>query len=325
MKQHYIHEHRIYSNHNMFYLYFEFIGYTMSLIETTTNVNLDLSMYPSFVSALFVKDDNKWIKIAGYRIGATIYSYNNTIICEECDEHSFSEWSGLWFNPNNYMYCIKKNREQVLELINYYKGLRIIVSSFDRPFILALTFLSRNTSFHQNVRCWSKIIFNWLEYFEVNTIRRRIEKISKRSYQLNQLLNVIDYFPSINFDNNPWKLRRDLMEIKYMGPKVIDAFLLFGGYSTVFAPVDIHLRRFSTGLKLIPSDVELIMPSKKYCLEYDAFCPQCPLRDKCVFGVFRSLYGCLSGFLQTIAYVHDRLWCSKNKCFTCPFSTICFR
>ena len=160
MKQHYIHEHRIYSNHNMFYLYFEFIGYTMSLIETTTNVNLDLSMYPSFVSALFVKDDNKWIKIAGYRIGATIYSYNNTIICEECDEHSFSEWSGLWFNPNNYMYCIKKNREQVLELINYYKGLRIIVSSFDRPFILALTFLSRNTSFHQNVRCWSKIIFN---------------------------------------------------------------------------------------------------------------------------------------------------------------------
>ncbi len=282
-------------------------------------------MYPSFISALFVKNDNKWIKIAGYRIGASIYSRNNTIICEGCDNLSFNEWTGLWFNPDNYVHCINKNRKQVLDLIKYYKGLRIVVSSFDRPFVLALTFLSRNTNFHQNVRRWSKTIFNGLEYFEVSVIKRRIEKISKRSYQLNQLLNVIDSFPSINFNNDPWRLRRDLMEVKYMGPKVIDAFLLFGGYSTVFAPADIHLRGFSTRLKLIPNDVKLIMPSKKYCMEYDAFCPQCPLRDKCIFGIFISLYGCLSGFLQTIAYVHDSLWCSKNKCFACPFNTICLK
>lgn len=296
----------------------------MYLIKTTVKINLELSMYPSFVSALFTKNNTKWVKTAGYRIGATIYSHNNVILCRGCDNQSFREWIGLRFNVDkNLIQSIKTNRKIVIGLVDYYKDLRIITSSFDRPFILALTFLSRNTSFHQNVKRWSKIIFNGLECFDIDIIKKRIEKMDKRSYQLNQLLSIIDEFSSIKFDDNPWRLRRDLMEIKYMGPKVVDAFLLFGGYSPVFAPADIHLRRFSKKLKLIPRDRELVMPNRKICLEHDAFCPQCPLRDRCIFGVFRSLYGGLSGFLQTIAYVHDSLWCSRNKCLVCPFNTIC--
>ncbi len=241
-------------------------GYAMSTISiSANNIDLDLSMYPSFVSALFIKQRNKWIKIAGYGIGAEIAVKSSKIICKGCDRRSFSEWTGLWFNPNDYIQYISKSfAEKTSKLIKYYNNLRIIVSSRDKPFILTLTFLSRNTDYHRNVRRWSRIIFNNLEYFEPHIIAKRINSMSKRSFQLNQLLEILDEISSINFDRNPWILRRELMEIKYLGPKVVDAFLLFSGYDTIFTPSDIHLRRFSLKIGLIKND-KIIVPSKKYC------------------------------------------------------------
>ena len=293
-----------------------------SVKKLYSDIDLELSMYPSFVSALFVRKDNAWIKIAGYNLGAILKETRNTLSCKGCSEEAFKEWTGLWFNPFEHLNEIGYKSKTIFKIINSYRRLRIIVSSFDRPFILVLTFLSRNTDYHRNVRRWARYLFNSLESFETDTIRRRLNTIKSRSYQLRQLHEILESLSDIDFKKNSWKLRRELMEIKYIGPKVVDAFLLFSKYDTIFTPSNIHLRRFATRLRLI-NDKELIVPSKKQCLGYDAYCPQCPLREKCITGFFNLMYGRLSGFIQTIAYVHDSLWCSKNKCHVCPFRDIC--
>ncbi len=293
-----------------------------SIKKLYSDIDLELSMYPSFVSALFVRKDNAWIKIAGYNLGAIIKETRNTLSCKGCSEEAFKEWTGLWFNPFEHLSKIEYKSKTIFKITNSYRRLRIIVSSFDRPFILVLTFLSRNTSYHRNVRRWARYLFDGLESFETYTVKRRLNTIKSRSYQLRQLHEILESLSDIDFKKNSWKLRRELMEIKYIGPKVVDAFLLFSKYDTIFTPSDIHLRRFATRLRLI-NDKELIVPSKKQCLGYDAHCPQCPLREKCITGFFNLMYGRLSGFIQTIAYVHDSLWCSKNKCHFCPFRDIC--
>ncbi len=287
-------------------------------------IDLRLSLYPSFASALFIQLDNETLlKDLGYGKGLKIRVRCNEVVCEGvlCDDELIKEWIGIWFNPYDYLDKVKRSRRWIIEkLINLYNGVRIITSSIDWKIILAAVFLSRRTDYHVNVVRWIKTIFKDTYIENTDTIIERID-VAGKSYQLKQLKLSIDSLFNVNFNEEPWILRRELLLRKYVGPKVVDAFLLFTKKGSVFTPSDIHYQRFVKNLNLV--NRKLGIPMKNMCLRYGANCFDCPFRDNCLTGWSISVFGELSGWVQTIAYIHDKMFCSRKLCMKCGLRDLC--
>ena len=294
-------------------------------IKLNRRINIPLSLYPSFASTLFrVEYSNSNVtltKLIGYSVGAKITVAKNEVVCEgTCKPELLKEWLGLWFNPWTYINDVHRDiKPLIFKLIESYESLTLITSSVDWKIILIATFLSRRTNYHVNVIKWIRKIFSNVESDDLTKIKNRIRSTG-RSYQLRQLVEVLEELYTINFNKNPWSIRRDLLEIKYVGPKTVDAFLLFSGKGSIFTPSDVHYARFA---KRVLGIENYVMPSKNMCLAYDGNCLKCPYANKCLTGKSIKLFGRLSGWIQTIAYVHDKLFCMKNKCRTCMFKDIC--
>ena len=288
-------------------------------------IDLRLSLYPSFASVLFTQLDNETLlKDLGYGKGLRIRVHRHEVECEGvlCDDELIKEWIGIWFNPYNYLDKAKRSKKYVIEkLIDLYNGVRIITSSVDWKIILVAVFLSRRTDYHVNVVRWVKTIFRDT-YIEnnIDTVIKRID-VAGKSYQLKQLKSSISSLFNINFNERPWSLRRELLLKKYVGPKVVDAFLLFTKKGTVFTPSDIHYQRFVRNLNLV--DKKLGIPMKNICLRYGANCFDCLFRNNCLTGWSISVFGELSGWVQTIAYIHDKMFCSRNLCMKCKLRNLC--
>jgi len=276
-------------------------------------INLDLSMYPSFVSALFHKiRPNEWVKIFGYGKGTKIHVLNNELTCEgNACNNAIQEWTGLWFNPLDYINEIEVNSrvyEKIYNLITCFNDLRLIVSSYDKEIILTATFLSRRTDYHRNVIRWIHRLLSLKE--DLNELsEEEIISVSK-SYQLKQLSKVLySLLKTLRKygQGNPWRLRYELLRIKYVGPKVVDSFLLFAGYDTYFTASDVHYINFMKFLNIY-NEVhrKIFIPSKNMCLRFGAKCLNCLYAGKCLSGLSINLFGKLSGYVQTIAYVVDK-------------------
>ncbi len=275
-------------------------------------INLDLSMYPSFVSSLFKRlGHNAWLKILGHGKGTKIMIEDNTLICEGfCDESNLLEWSGLWFDPLdhiNELNGLNSNiRAKLIKLIECFNDLRLIVSSSDKEKIILATFLSRRTDYHTNVIKWVQGILSVKDELK-ELSEKDISRIG-RSYQLRQLLEVItELMNKLHSykERDPWSLRLELLKVKYVGPKVVDSFLLFSGYGTYFTASDVHYARFIKMLGLKPL-MRAIVPNKSMCLRFKANCLKCPYKSLCLTGLSIYLFGKLSGYIQTIAYVVDK-------------------
>ncbi len=297
----------------------------VSEVKLNRRIDILLSLYPSFVSTLFeVKRSGNGvtlIKLIGCYSGAKITIAKDKVVCENvCEPRLLREWLGLWFNPRLYVNKVSERIKPLsLRLIELYEDLTLITSSIDWKIILVATFLSRRTNYHVNVIRWVRRIFNNIEPEDLMKVRNRIENMG-RSYQLKQLVEVIDELYAINFNKNPWSIRQELLEIKYVGPKTVDAFLLFSGKGSIFTPSDVHYVRFARRVLGIRN---YVIPSKNMCLEYGGNCLNCPYADKCLTGRSIKLFGELSGWVQTMAYVHDKLFCMKNKCRLCAFKNTC--
>ncbi len=294
-----------------------------------TNINLDLSMFPSFASVLFRKvENNVWIKELGYGTGTVIAVKNGRLICNgpSCSSEAVTQWAGAWFDPYDYVSRVSRRLRSLVEvLLSTYSGLRIIISSYypDRLIIAIATFLSRRTSYHTNVIKWVKSIFSGIKDYKATHIAKKIPEVGS-NYQLSELLEVVEDLERVVVYSNlrGWELRRELLNIKNVGPKVADAFLLFTGEGAVFTPSDVHYSRFARRLGLV-GDEDILIPNKSLCLTYGASCMECPVRTKCLTGKSVAELGELSGYVQTIAYIHDKVYCSLRRCGECAFKRIC--
>jgi len=297
-------------------------------LELEIPIDIKLSLYPSFISFLFNMYDNKLVKVYGAGKNCKIIVNRNgreITYSEEC-EPFISEWMGLWFNPYDYLSKVKRSKRYIVErIIECYERLRLMVSSYDRDFVFIATFLSRRANYHVSVIKWVRKILE-LSKENIDNIQSMNMRAVGSSYQLKQLSEIIPSYIELRRtlrNVSPWSERAALMDLKYVGPKVIDAYLLFTCRGSIFTPSDVHYQRVSRYLELM--DKEIIVPSKNMCLLNKAFCIDCKFKDKCLTGSSIQLYGPLSGWIQTVSYVHDKLYCSRNECSNCPLKNICTR
>ncbi len=281
-------------------------------------LDLDLTFYPAFTSALFVKRGAWYVKDYGHKKGAKFRIKGDFVEFEGASEVEIKAWTGLWYDPLDYLahLNLKENiKNKVENIVSIYRKLRISISPWDEKYIFVLTFLSRNTDYHTNVVKWWKRLKDIVENEKM--INREIKRVG-RSYQLKQLGRALSDYMKLSKRLDGWSLRKDLLSIKYVGPKVVDAYLLFSGKGPIFTPSDVHFSRFVRRLGLLEFKTK---PNKSLCLEFT--CYNCPMRNSCLTGLSVETFKELSGWLQTVSYYHDKVFCARSKCNICSLKSIC--
>ena len=134
-------------------------------------------------------------------------------------------------------------------LLSAYRGLRLSVSPGDQDLVFAAAFLSRNTDYYANVVRWVRLLSPDGELDPSLAVN------AGRSFQLRQLPEVMASLREISpLPRDPWEARRRLLSLRWVGPKVADAFLLFTGVSTELAPADVHFLRLGVRLGLLSAE-----------------------------------------------------------------------
>ncbi len=288
--------------------------------------DLELTMYPSFILVMFVRDDCWLVKRYGYAKGVKIRQMLDrvhVVLPHGVSVDVARELTGLWYEPERLIEDVDARYRDIVEvLVDSCSAIRIAISSRDPVHIFVSTFLSRNTDYYTNVIRWVQTLCELtgddLSCLDLDTVR----KVSS-SYQLTELPEALRQFLSgplrLYLDGaSHWDIRRELLKIRNVGPKVADAFLIFTGKTTELAPSDIHFRRFVSKLRLFES---YVLPEKRYCVRYR--CDECP-RTRCLTGLAYRTFGRLSSWIQTVSYVIDRVYCSRIKCIECPlYRKIC--
>ncbi len=287
---------------------------------------LDLTLYPSFILTMMLREDEYWIKKYGYAKGTRLRQTHDKIeveLPENVPDSTILELTGLWYDPYRFVHDVDRQYRDIVEkLIEYTHFVRLAISRRDPIHIFVSTFLSRNTDYYINVIRWVHAICEITDD-RLDALGEDIVKRVSNSYQLRQLPEAIKYFLASVLklyleSASYWEIRKALLSIRNVGPKVADAFLIFTGCTTELAPSDIHFRRFVQRLNLFDS---FALPDKKFCVKYT--CDSCP-NNRCLTGTVYKKFGRLSSWIQTVSYVVDRLYCSRNKCRECPlYKKIC--
>ncbi len=284
------------------------------IIKVPEKYSLWDTLYPSFIFPFF-SQNNILVKNIGLYSGVKIRSKNGRFIVEgEVPRDFILEWTGLWFTPRN-------GDDDIKVLIETYSHVRLAISSCDREYVFISVFLSQNTDFHTNTCRWIKKLS---ETYGPKFLEKKDLRFATvgTSYQLERLEQVYPEFcQKISNRKDPGSLRLKLLSIKGVGPKIADAYILFSSRHSESTPCDIHLRRFVDRLKLVEYQR---LPSKNYCRRYYCWLEsECPVCGECLRFLMMNKYGGLSGWIQTIAYYHDKLYCSKRKCNICQLREIC--
>lgn len=282
---------------------------TISRVEVK-HLDLDITLYPSFVLSLFYPVNGAYLKATGMRKGCSMRAEGSYLITD-CGREALY-WSGAWFmevleseEPKRLSWLLDVLRE-------HYPKLGLAVDPHDPLHMLIPIFLSQSTDYHVNVIKWSRELWRStddpLEAVEI------APKLAG-SYQLRRLHHS---FPCLSsaLGGGSWELRRGLIRCKYCGPKVADAFLLFSLGDTTSAPADRHFVSMARRLGLW-GDIKL--PIKRACLKYS--CSDCPI--KCIRWLASESFGKLAGWVQTAFYLHEKLYCSIKRCNECLLKYDC--
>ncbi len=301
------------------------------MIETFTceDYNLHLTLYPSFTLCLFKRvDSNCFIKCFGLYKGLKFYTDNSRFFVEYPGNisHEYIMFlSGLWFDPYRFYHILPRSiHDLIYPLIEVYGGVRISIAPFDRKYVFISTFLSRRTSYYGNVLRWCNKLFEIIDD-GLNISYDNVRNIGG-SYQLLQLPDAYSRYMSEVYSDElslrPIDVKRKLLSIGFVGPKVANAYLLFTRRSSWVTPCDVHYRRFIRRLNLFDGK-DLVYPVKSLCIRFYGECKNCRLAENCMEYQSILKFGFLSGWVQTISYIHDTLYCMKNKCRECPFRSVC--
>ncbi len=279
----------------------------MPRLRAWPGYDLHLTMAPSFVRALFERRGDAYVKAAGRSRGAVVYQDGEYVVGEGCGEEELLRWSGLWLGR-------ELVEERAGPLAAAYPGLGLAVDPFDRHLVFVAVFLSRATSWEANVLRWCRAIFSRSETLD-ELLSLDFSELGG-SFQLRQLGPALRAYAEAPRAGDPWELRRALLAIPHVGPKLADAYLLFAGIDASAAPIDRHAHRMARRLGLGGGQ-----PRKELCARYG--CPECPRAGVCLRARMSELYGPAAGWVQTAFYVHDRALCARRACAECPLRGIC--
>jgi len=274
--------------------------------------SLELTLAPSFVRALFAKTDGVWIKLAGWRRGARLWQEGTSVRGEKCGTLELACWSGVWFSPR----LLERIPQSI---VSAYRGISLSINPYDLDLMFVPIFLSRATSWETNVLKWCRKHFSKVKSWS-GLLNYDFSAIGS-SFQLKQLGEVVEEFDSKvlpHMGESIHEIRRRLLTVRHVGPKIADAYLLFTGLDISSAPVDRHLTKMMRRLELIP---HFTLPEKRLCLQYE--CSECPKTHSCLRALMREQFGYAAGWLQTVMYLHDTLYCSKKACSECPLKAMC--
>ena len=266
--------------------------------------NLDLSMYPSFVSSYYDRvGPSRWARIVEPR--HVIYLDGGRLCCsgEGCTVELLEKISGLWcYRGCREGLASSRLRERVEPLLASYRGLQVSAAPrSDWLLVASAVILSRRTSYAWNVRRWMKLITR--EGVSVEKIARLASTLpSPQPRLLSKIIARVSMVLEEADCSNPWAVRRSLLQVGGVGPKTADAILLFTGCTSGVAPADVHLQRFLSNILGIAAR----QPAKQLCLKAEG-CAACPYSTSCMSGLLVAYFGPAAGLVQTLAYVYDTL------------------
>ncbi len=286
-------------------------------IELKRRFNLKLTLYPSFTLAFYSVENSLYRKTIGlkgaFRVcDGEVYYYGFSL--EEA-----LELSGAWFDPLEKASSLTSRvYSRINPLLEAYESVGLAIDPYDKPWVFTTVVLSRTTDFHTNVLGWVKKLF--LEAGDPRLIDEQVVSRVGGSFQLKQLPVQLRMF----FLVREWRFSIDdsriaLQEIPGVGPKTATAYLLYTRPEASFlAPVDVHFKRFVRRLGIL----EFEFPwNPRLCGRYR--CIECPGRGGCLHWKARVELGLLAGWLQTVSYIHDKLYCSRGFCSSCFLKNIC--
>lgn len=278
-------------------------------------LDLDLTLYPSFLLALMGRGRGKYVKSYGSFKGCTL-ELSGRELRHNCPDDVALYFSGLWYDPWKEASELSSScYDRVRPLLDLYGDrLRLAVSPFDKPLLFAVVFMSRNTDFHTNVLRWAERLFS---YSDDPYVISKLEDVSwvGTSYQIRELPKALGEYLRLRRED-PLDERMALLKVRGVGVKTVDAYLLFTGNPWA-TPVDKHFIRFSRRLELVLG----VPPRKSYCARFR--CSECPLNANCTSYLMAKSYKRLTGWVQTVAYVHDKLYCTRGLCSRCPLISRC--
>jgi endonuclease III len=278
------------------------------------SVDLDLSLYLSFTLPMFTKRGVCWVKEYGFGRGSILCS-DGGVKCygEGCSETLVTYLAGLWIDKDRALELVEGRAREVAEdVVSRFYCLGVPASPWDTFEVLTTAFLSRKTDYHTNTVRWVRLLLSYLSLEQGPTLEgvlRCSERVYREfhSYQLLQYHQVVREIYAVSSMARAVKevdkLRMELVKIRYVGPKVADSFILHVGLDPSKAPVDVHYMRFLKRWGLLRGS--LTVPSKVYCSRYS--CSNCPLAPRCVSNYASTLFRSLNGFIQSAAYVADKL------------------
>lgn len=294
-------------------------------MKTLKPVDLNLLLYPSFTLPLFKLEGKRLVKLYGYAANTVVEIVGGYVRCSGpgCRQEVLGYWLGQWLHSVD---ALGKTGGSVEALLKAYNSVGVMASPQDVEAIAVTVFLSRNTDYHTNTVRWARKLFS--ECLDDRgrldiTCARKILPLLGNSYQIKQLAEVLeDLLATLKQKHSSiWELRYQLLRLKHVGPKTADAIILHSGLAGYATPSDIHYERITRRLALLPPHVK--KPAKQWCLQAEAYCPECRWRKTCLSGASITTFKQYSGLIQTIAYIHDKLYCAKKKCQECKLKNMC--
>ncbi|MCS7099007.1 MAG: hypothetical protein NZ925_01500 [Sulfolobales archaeon] len=277
-------------------------------------IDLDITLYASFSLPMYRKDEDCWIKVFGYGRGRNL-CVEGSLKCygPPCSDELFIKYAtGLWIDVEKNLEDLGGEARQVAEdVLEKFYCLSISASPWDKLEVLAAAFLSRNTDYHVNTVRWTRTLLHEISSLNsrnANSVRKAVLLTygKYRSYQILQLSEVIgEVLSALQADSakDVENTRKLLIKIKYLGPKVVDSFILHSGLDSARAPIDVHYMRFLKKYGLLK--YEAAYPQKSYCARY--YCTTCPRAQRCIYAYAARTFKGLNGLIQTASYVSDKL------------------
>lgn len=300
----------------------------MKVLEVDPNLDLYILFYPSFMYPLLYISSDKVIKRWGICRGLTIHKNGSKLMLmhedKMCLEYA-EEILGLWSIPRSTTMVTRRYRDFIETLIDGYKWFGIATSSLDDVELFSSIFLSQNTDFHKNVVRWVQTALRLYGSISgiLNLDHKDVVKSIGGSYQVLRLVQALKEYIKYRDEIRQSSIdtvKNYLLRIKGVGPKVFNAYVMYVKKSTLYAPIDKNLIAFLSRFNIV-SEIVVDLPRKSICIKYT--CNTCPANSNCTYYRFREAFKDLSGWIQAVAYVHNKLMCRYRRCENCFLKSIC--
>lgn len=300
----------------------------VKVIKIDPRLNLSMLFYPSFILPMFEVRGDKAIKLWGACRGLTISKEDSKLAIKHDDRLCLDyvdEILGFWSTPNRLDVIENKYREFLELLVSGYSWFGIATSPLDDIEIFSSIFLSQNTDFHVNVVKWVRNIMEKYGSIEVLTNLKTADIVKHigGSYQILNLVHALKQYLTYRnhlLEKNPEEVITYMLKIKGVGPKVSHAYLVFVRKSTIYAPIDRNLVSFLRNFD-VTFDLVADVPKKGYCIKYS--CVTCPINIGCTYYRVRNAFKAFAAWVQTVAYVHNKLMCKPKSCYRCFLNKLC--